>query len=835
MENLDHLTKLINEQGRIVNALEKAVKDVAQADLVTENEELTRQKDHLTSKLKSTQDELNKLANDNQMLKDQLFDHMFNERARLLRNSQDRANAYFSDQMHTETNRLLKLEMSLKSKCDEYTEYLCKNRIETESSLSNDLIAFKTYAQEKIDELRQQAEEAERSLYMYKDNEMNRLREEPLSVEEAARHDKQNNMESFLGLKILNKLGIILIILGVIALGQYTLVRIPNEAKSALIFLLGLLMLAGGEILNRKKTNVFSLGLTSGGISILYLATALSFFYMKIMGAPAALMLCVLITIVSLILSNRYNAQVIAVFALIGGYLSVMFIKQDFGSTSLIYYQLTYFLLLGLFSLLISFIKKWHIAQYTGFILQFFAVANGIFFSLPKGQTFMAVSLTYLSLIFIIYSLIPLISTYSTKTKLNAFDNILMALNIILGSGMLFTALSVYNRLEWANAILLALCAWHLIIGRLAEVLLKAEKVCQVICYITGLAFAVLIVPVQFGYVYMSLGWLVEGAGLLICGIIMKHRGLKTAGWIISGMCLIVFIMFDFTYLPKLSDAFFIRYLSITVCSLFITASYYYSHEIKAKELSVLKTTVFINTWLFLVYAIEAKVPDVIPASSWRPQYAFIIHMLAVATTFIWAYIIPKRKSIADAYIRSASLVVSVIGILFLIWLNTGLHPKSMIDISATMITMAIIVSIIVNILSVFIFIDIIQSLIVKRVLSFEWYPVFVASFILLLLTQNLYVMMDLSPASLVLTVLFAVAAICFILFGFMKRFLYIRLTGLGLAFAVTVKLFIVDLSFLASSMRIISYFGLGAALLVISFVYQYFDKWLKKGSNSNE
>jgi hypothetical protein len=216
----------------------------------------------------------------------------------------------------------------------------------------------------------------------------------------------------------------------------------------------------------------------------------------------------------------------------------------------------------------------------------------------------------------------------------------------------------------------------------------------------------------------------------------------------------------------------------------------------------------------------------------WMPEYAFILHMLAAAVTFIWSYTVAKHKSITDNYVRIASAVISVIGILFLIWVNSGFHPRAMNDLSADFIAMGVVVSVIVNLMSIFIFIDTIQRLTLRRVFSIEWYPVFIAVFILLLTTQNLYMMMDLRPASIVLTVFFAVAALTFILFGFAKRFLYIRLTGLGLSFAVTVKLFIVDLSFLTSVMRIVSYFCLGVALLAISFVYQYFDKELKKVNN---
>jgi len=80
----------------------------------------------------------------------------------------------------------------------------------------------------------------------------------------------------------------------------------------------GVVLLIAGEILNRKKPNVFSLGITSGGIAILYVALCLSYFQFKLLETYPALGLCILITAGTFVLSQRYNSQTISAFALIG-------------------------------------------------------------------------------------------------------------------------------------------------------------------------------------------------------------------------------------------------------------------------------------------------------------------------------------------------------------------------------------------------------------------------------------------------------------------------------------------------------------------------------------
>ena len=834
MKAFDHLSSLMKEQIRITSELEQAVKDAENTDLLTKNTELLRKTEQLSVELKNTLDELKKLTNENKSLKTQLQSHMLRERSRLYENFQNKANAYFADQMTKEKDNLLQLRELFIGKCNEYTEYLRKNRVEVENELFSHVEDLKKRANEAILEQKRLAEEAEQELHKLQDEKLKQLKEEPLSMDAVIRQEIKTNMESFLGLNILNKLGVALIILGVILLGHLANEHITNEVRSAFIFLLGLLMLGGGEFLNKKKANVFSLGLTGGGVAVLYIAVAISFFYMNLLSAPVAFVLCVLISFVSLLLSYRYNAQVIAVFALIGGFSSVIFIRSDAAYPLLIYYELAYFTLLGVFSLLLSFIKKWYAAQYMGFFGQLIAISGGILSSIPSGyQIPVGVALTYVLLFFMIYSLIPLISTYRTKAPLETPDHVLMGINIFLGSAIIFFTLSAYQRTEWNDIFLLVLCAWHLVIARMSESFLKSEKTFHAIAYITGLGFAVIIVPSIFGLANLSMGWLVQGTALLVCGLIMKNRSLRIAGWVIFGMCLAIFLMFDF--MNPASLEFYVRYLSITICSALIAFIYFYCGAKDSNKFKVLKTLVLVNIWWFSVFTVQTRLIHLLPEALPIPQRFFFLNMLTTAITFLWAYIIARNKYLTDNRVRIVSTIASILAILYLLGVNSGFRAFSMPETPTGFIALGVITAIIINLISVFVFIDVVKYLTVRRTFSIEWYPVFIASFILLLMTQNLYIMMDLRVSSAVFTLLFAVAALCFISFGFIKRFLYIRLVGLGVSFAVVAKFIFVDLAFQGTLTRIISVFSLGISLLVISFIYQYFDKELKKSAKPDE
>jgi len=93
------------------------------------------------------------------------------------------------------------------------------------------------------------------------------------------------------------------------------------------------------------------------------------------------------------------------------------------------------------------------------------------------------------------------------------------------------------------------------------------------------------------------------------------------------------------------------------------------------------------------------------------------------------------------------------------------------------------------------------------------------------MLTQNLIVQYNMAFTSIALSIIYVIASLLWIIFGFVKRFVFMRRFGLCLSVLAIAKLFLLDLPGLTDGHRIVSYFAFGATLLGISFVYQYFSK----------
>jgi len=142
--------------------------------------------------------------------------------------------------------------------------------------------------------------------------------------------------EEWVGQKLLQKVGIIIVLLGMLVLLQQAFEnRWIDELGRVFLALLGAAaMLGAGEYFNRTYPQ-WSHGFTGGGLALAYLsvwvahvmyADELLRSYNLAVPAGVAFALYGAITAVGVLLAIRYKAQTIAWFAVAGGYLTPMFV-----------------------------------------------------------------------------------------------------------------------------------------------------------------------------------------------------------------------------------------------------------------------------------------------------------------------------------------------------------------------------------------------------------------------------------------------------------------------------------------------------------------------------
>ncbi|MBC2763205.1 MAG: DUF2339 domain-containing protein, partial [ANME-2 cluster archaeon] len=256
------------------------------------------------------------------------------------------------------------------------------------------------------------------------------------------RKKKFNDIEVRIGLSWINKAGIILLLFGIATVMRHTYSNWLNAYMKGISgFVLGAVLLGVGEWFNRKRKNLFALGLTGGGIGVLYLSVFSSYFILDILTMLTSISVSILITLVALVLSRRYQSATICSLSLIGGYFpffSYVFTEGLAGDA--IYIAMGYLLILNVLVLGVSLGRRWIFINYLSFLLNIPCLVYLIYKSPSE-----LISIGYCLLTFLMYLAITLSYPMIKKSKLRVVDIVLLGLNTVIN------CILVYGLFEMAE------------------------------------------------------------------------------------------------------------------------------------------------------------------------------------------------------------------------------------------------------------------------------------------------------------------------------------------------------------------------------------------------
>lgn len=829
MSTVENLKSVLIKQKEVLSSLEIEIINIETSDLLVENKSLKTELEKNQAFLEKEKSDNLKISEENKKLKNALYEQFYNEKIQILNVVNRKMDVYYKSNIQGEVNRLTSLETSVKNQIDEIVNALKANRVGIENEIYKELEELRNQLNIKITLAREELARQTGAFSKNRVEELAKLKQETITEEEIKARVKQNNIESFIGLNIINKLGVLLLFIGVIAGSQFTYTKLPDTLKGIFAFTFGIVLLISGELLNRKKPNVFSLGITSGGIAVLYAAIGLSFFKFRILDMYPALGLCVLITSVAFVLSQRYNSQTISTFAMIGGYLPLFSIA---GNKTIVYGAMVYFVILNMLALIISVNKKWTATAYVGFVLNvigsLYICDSMVSLRFSKSTFFIDdfITILYIIFAFIIYTLIPVMGSFRKKLSFKNADIVLMSLNTVISTLLLYLMFYIFKLSDFTGLLAIAFAIVYLALGRFVENSMPKEQKARALFYITGLTFIVLIIPFQFGKAWLSLGWLVEGITLLSYGIYKELKDFKKAGVIVSLLCFAAFIFFD---VSNFSNSLFVyKYLAMTAGSIIVLKSLMYKKNLSGEAILMFKYATSINVWIFLLYItgnkLSAYLSKLLTNSSLNLDYLTIAAMILVS--FLTAYIIPRIRILCDNVMKVISVVIYSSALLALFFLNLNSPVRG--HLHAVTVAVSIIGTVelvVIAILAILALRDLILFFVMEGNLGIEWCPLIISFYFVVILTQNLIIQYGLGFNNAVISIIYLITALIWITFGFIKRYAFIRRFGLGLSILSVAKLFIIDLSFLSSGYRIVSYFVFGVMLIAISFIYQYFSK----------
>lgn len=175
------------------------------------------------------------------------------------------------------------------------------------------------------------------------------------------------NWEKFIGENLISKLGVLIIIIGVVIGAKYSIENdlINPTTRIALGYLAGLAMLGVG-IWSKARYLNYSAVLVSGAMAILFFITFFAYNFYHLLSLEVAFGLMVLFTIFTVIAAIQYNKQVIAIIGLVGAYAVPFLLSNDSGAYEIFF---AYVALVNVGILIIAFRKDWKYLYYITFVL----------------------------------------------------------------------------------------------------------------------------------------------------------------------------------------------------------------------------------------------------------------------------------------------------------------------------------------------------------------------------------------------------------------------------------------------------------------------------------
>ncbi|WP_435922927.1 DUF2339 domain-containing protein [Paenibacillus sp. DYY-L-2] len=646
---------------------------------------------------------------------------------------------------------------------------------------------------------------------------------------DAERESKQNWLEMKIGLNWINKLGVLLIILAVGAAFQYSyLTWFNGYMKGASFFLLGLLMLAGGEWQFRKNRQVFALGLLGGGISVLYGSVFYSYFLLEIISLFVGLFLSILITVAAVLLSLRYESRTICSFGLVGGYLPFFSYMAAFSlEGSAVYVAMGYLFLLNALILLVSLRKRWPVVNYISFVFNISSMLALVFIAESE-----AAGMAYTVITFLTYLGITLYVPFKYKSKLTWWDFSLLALNTVVNCATLYSLLEKAGWDGLRGLLALVFCLSYLGLARMSKKVLEEEKETRLLFYGTSLTFSMLIVPFQFGIHYLSMAWLFEGLVLSVLGHLYRYKKLERIGWGIVGLTLGAFLLIDSFISLFNTDSFDFSwkytFISLGLAALALFYSYRLQEEGDARRytpmdrslLSAIKYVGIVNIGIYLLYETGRLYERFMPEDA--SLFEFYRALLMSAVALLTAFAISKIPFIQDAVVKVYNRILYGFGYLMSIAVTLtipSLNPNGMHNSAENYVALVILIAF--NLMVFFSGRDLLYNLLDRSSKSREVYPVIVGVYIFSIITAFLGVQFRLGHVGWLFSLVYLLLAIGYIVYGFRHNYLMIRRIGLGLSLLSTGKMLLFDLNLMTTGSKIIAFFSFGVVLLGISFIYQ--------------
>ena len=333
------------------------------------------------------------------------------------------------------------------------------------------------------------------------------------------RPKQPSDLEKIIGESWINKIGILIVIIGVAIGAKYS---IENELISPLTrIILGYMMgigLLGFGIKLKPKFEDYSAVLVSGSISIFYFITYFAYSFYNLIPQALTFVTMLIFTAFGVFTAIKYNRVVIAHIGLIGAYAVPFLLSSGSGRVEILF---SYMLIINLGILFISIKRDWKTLHYSAFFFTWL-IYNSWFINKFIGsdlQGYEALGLGFATAFFLIFYGVSLFNNIISKEKLDLINVVLILLNSFIYFGFGYEIFNNHPTLDiYLGLFTLLNAAIHFAV----LYFIRAKKLADTPLFYSSLGmvftFITIAIPIQLDGSWVTLLWIVQGTVLFWLG-----------------------------------------------------------------------------------------------------------------------------------------------------------------------------------------------------------------------------------------------------------------------------------------------------------------------------
>jgi uncharacterized membrane protein len=323
-------------------------------------------------------------------------------------------------------------------------------------------------------------------------------------------HEGKSNLEKFIGENLINKIGIVITVIGVAIGAKYAIEHQLVSPLTRIIsgYFAGLVLM-GFAIKLKKNYENFSAVLLSGAMAIMYFITFAAFSFYNLIPQALAFCLMVIFTAFTVLAALKYNRQVIAHIGLVGAYAVPFLLSTDSGKIEILF---TYTAVINAGILVIAFKKYWKPVYYSAFGLTWLMYFGWYAISYQSSKDF-ALALIFLLVFFVIFYMTFMAYKLLQQEKFRIDDVILLLINSFIFYGIGYALL---NNNKTGQQLLGLFTLGNAVIHFTASILIYYRKLSiKDLLYLVSalsLVFVTIAIPVQLNGNWVTLLWAGEAA-----------------------------------------------------------------------------------------------------------------------------------------------------------------------------------------------------------------------------------------------------------------------------------------------------------------------------------